>query len=355
MKKMRLICAAAALLVFVGMPGLAFAAETEDVSVTTAVAVSSGAAVQARAYLADYAEILEVGEDYVLVKLGQDESGENIQLNIGVETSLLDNKTGKFVQLADLRVGDDIYVYYSQQKTRSLPPQSSLLLLLTNVGEDTPAHLWTVESFEGDTEGNLVLTVDGGDLLLTVPEAAWTNADALTGIYDGALFAAWYDTVMLSLPAQAVADRAVLLTARSSISDVAGVEDYQAETKATSVIVGGEKELRSVVEYSGGVAMVPLRAVAEALGFEVTWNAADMTAHLTNGKVQTTVQIGADRYFKATAIPGADGMSAPQSLGAAPYMQNQQKTYVPAALFEMLGANVTTDGGTLLIDFAQAE
>jgi hypothetical protein len=353
---MRLICAAAALLVFAAIPLPALAEVTEDVTVSTTAAYDDMALQSASACLADYAVVREVGEDYVLVALRGDGSGENIQLNVGVMTTLLDNKSGAFAQLADVQVGDNIYVYYSQKKTRSLPPQSNLLLLLTNVGDDAPAHFLTVESFEADTEGTFFLNVDDeGELILTVPEAAWTNSDELSGIYDGALVAAWYDTVMLSLPAQAVADRAVLLTARRSMSEVAGADGYREEIKDLSVIVGGEKELHSVVEYSGGVAMVPLRAVAEALGFEVTWNGVEQSVHLTNGSVQTSVQIGVDSYFTATAVPGMVGMSAPQTLGAAPYMQNQQKTYVPAALFEMLGENVTTDCGMLLIAYPQAD
>ena len=43
-----------------------------------------------------------------------------------------------------------------------------------------------------------------------------------------------------------------------------------------------------------GVAMLPLRKAAEQLGYTVTWNNKDRSAHLTNGKVQTTVIIGAD-------------------------------------------------------------
>lgn len=58
--------------------------------------------------------------------------------------------------------------------------------------------------------------------------------------------------------------------------------------------------------------------------------------HLTNGTVQTTVTIGRDEYFRATALPDADGMSRPGALGAAPYIA-QSRTWVPAELFGLLG------------------
>ena len=62
---------------------------------------------------------------------------------------------------------------------------------------------------------------------------------------------------------------------------------------------------------TNGVAMVPLRLTAELCGFTVKWNARDRAVHLTNGTVQTTVTIGRDAYFRATALPDADGMSRP--------------------------------------------
>ena len=87
---------------------------------------------------------------------------------------------------------------------------------------------------------------------------------------------------------------------------------------------------------TNGVAMVPLRLTAELCGFTVKWNARDRAVHLTNGTVQTTVTIGRDEYFRATALPDADGMSRPETLGAAPYIA-QSRTWVPAELFGLLG------------------
>ena len=95
--------------------------------------------------------------------------------------------------------------------------------------------------------------------------------------------------------------------------------------------------------------MVPLRAVAEPLGFTVTWD--DGGVLVDNGTLHTRVVIGQDRYTLTTSIDGLVGMSAPFSLGAPPYVANGV-TYVPVALFDALlgdGAVTVTDSGTVSI------
>lgn len=96
--------------------------------------------------------------------------------------------------------------------------------------------------------------------------------------------------------------------------------------------------------------MVPLRAVAEKLGFKVTWQNGSVL--VDDGEMHTVVTIGVDSYTVVTSIPGAVGMSAPFSLGAAPYLSNGT-TYVPLELFRPLLGNgddvITVSGGVISI------
>ena len=96
--------------------------------------------------------------------------------------------------------------------------------------------------------------------------------------------------------------------------------------------------------------MVPLRAIAEKLGFTVTWK--NGTVLVDDGTMHTNVTIGTDRYLVSTSIEGVIGTSAPFSLGAAPYVTNGV-TYVPVELFDaMLGSQANTivyDGNTIII------
>lgn len=57
--------------------------------------------------------------------------------------------------------------------------------------------------------------------------------------------------------------------------------------------------------------MVPLRAVAEPLGFTVTWDNGSVL--VDNGTIHTKVTIGVDRYTITTSKETLVGMSAPFS------------------------------------------
>lgn len=90
--------------------------------------------------------------------------------------------------------------------------------------------------------------------------------------------------------------------------------------------------------------MVPLRAVAEPLGFTVTWDSGSVL--VDNGVIHTRVTIGLDRYVITTSNEALVGMSAPFSLGAAPYVLDGV-TYVPLGLFNAL---LGDGGGTVMLD-----
>lgn len=78
--------------------------------------------------------------------------------------------------------------------------------------------------------------------------------------------------------------------------------------------------------------MVPLRAVAEKLGFAVAWDNGTVTVTGTQRYVELT--IGVDQYFAAPTQEGMAGASL-FSLGCAPTLINDA-TYVPVGLFDAL-------------------
>lgn len=82
-----------------------------------------------------------------------------------------------------------------------------------------------------------------------------------------------------------------------------------------------------------GTIMVPLRMTAEALGFTVTWDEERRVIHMNNGTMQTDLALGENNYFAYSSK--AIGMTAPQSLGAAPTVMNGF-TYVPVDLYNIL-------------------
>lgn len=102
---------------------------------------------------------------------------------------------------------------------------------------------------------------------------------------------------------------------------------------AYSITINGEALSQSHVFTENGKLMVPLRAVAEKLGFEVSWDAERQGVKLDDKEVNTTVYIGDDSYYMASST--AIGMSAPTALGASPVIKDD-RTYVPAEMFKIL-------------------
>nr|WP_307990799.1 copper amine oxidase N-terminal domain-containing protein [uncultured Niameybacter sp.] len=91
--------------------------------------------------------------------------------------------------------------------------------------------------------------------------------------------------------------------------------------------------------YKGKV-MLPLRTVAEAMGFKVKWDGKNYRAVLSNGKIQSNVEIGFDSYTYESM--NAIGMSAPFSAGVAPMLVDGS-VYVPSAYFTMFARNTVSD------------
>jgi hypothetical protein len=114
---------------------------------------------------------------------------------------------------------------------------------------------------------------------------------------------------------------------------------YYLNGEKTNVIeLNGKKiDLKDATLYGkNGKLMVPLRVVAEAIGYKVTWNGNEQSVELSNGSNFTKVYIGKDSYFY--------GKMTPIQFGVAPEVKNNQ-TYVPLNfVFDILKAKATIDG-----------
>lgn len=117
----------------------------------------------------------------------------------------------------------------------------------------------------------------------------------------------------------------------------AAADSYTVTVDGTALDLSGKMPFVSQEKV-----MVPLRPVAEALGYTVTWTAEDaQRVEIDNGVVHTWVTIGVDSYCRTSST--ALGMGAPQSFGAAPVAMDNT-TYVPVDLFAMMSDTVETDG-----------
>lgn len=132
---------------------------------------------------------------------------------------------------------------------------------------------------------------------------------------------------------------------------IAPAPNAQSQQAQMKIVVKGKTMPMQTISVNG-CTMAPVRAIAEALGFKVTWNA-DRSININNGKMQSDLHIGENRYFVYTAVDGMAGMSAPFELGSAPIINNST-AYVPIDLFVSLFGNdpatVQVSGDTITID-----
>ena len=93
---------------------------------------------------------------------------------------------------------------------------------------------------------------------------------------------------------------------------------------------------------TNGKIMIPLRVVAEAMGYKVNWLGESRTVELTRGAHWVTLKAGQDWY--------CFGKMAPETLGAASEIKNGS-TYVPMSFFSdvLPFAASVNDKGTLEI------
>ena len=146
----------------------------------------------------------------------------------------------------------------------------------------------------------------------------------------------------IAAPAMAVNDEPMV------IAPAPNTQSQQAQMK---IVVKGKTMPVQTISVNV-CTMAPVRAIAEALGFKVTWNA-DRSININNGKMQSDLRIGDNSYVVYTAVEGMAGMSAPFSLGSAPIIKNNT-AYVPIDLFVPLFGNdpatVKTSGDTITIN-----
>ncbi len=110
-----------------------------------------------------------------------------------------------------------------------------------------------------------------------------------------------------------------------------------------------KSNLSQYIFGENGNVMVPLRAVAEKMGFTVGWDGENKAVTVGDDDWEVRAYIGEDLYSGVSKI--AIGMTAPQSYGAAPQLV-EDTTFVPAKMFELMGYSYSSIGQ--FVDFTKA-
>lgn len=106
-------------------------------------------------------------------------------------------------------------------------------------------------------------------------------------------------------------------------------------SRIISRVMLNEEILPVKVAHRNGQIMLPLRAVAEGLGYDVAWNNEGKAAIIRNGKIESTLTIGQNSYSYTNVEDGS--ATEPVALASAPALINGT-TYVPVQFFDLIAS-----------------
>lgn len=279
--------------------------------------VSTGAAAETPAY-----ELVQRGENFPVrvwggaVELGdmsltlensnESDPYQKIVVNVAEDTVILDAVTGEAKTFADIRAGETVCAWVGPDMTKSLPPISTARVILCGIPADfgvpTYAEVETVTETKNGVDvymnNDVVLHLTGDTEYLAAP--GWEKATVSPAdIVPGTRLLSWYNAATMSLPAQASPSKVMVFP-----SGYAG----WVSADGLEVTINGETltlEGTSSAKVENGRLMVPVRAVAEAMGCEVAWEPYTNQVSVTKDGVELYhFAIGADQAAKGDVTVG---------------------------------------------------
>ncbi|MDF2532618.1 MAG: copper amine oxidase family protein [Clostridia bacterium] len=231
----------------------------------------------------------------------EDQAGNIANIIVSKDTYILNN--------AEIAVGSEITGYYDAKAPMIMiyPAQYNAEVVVVRNGEQNVK----VDHFNKDlisSDNWLKLNI------LDATKILMEDGTAFEGQLTNRKLVIVYGVATKSIPAQTTPSKIVVLFEKADpvIGDV-----------STMDIVVNNKKIEAIAAYMNekGAVMVPLRAIAETLGFDVIWNNEEQSVML--GK-NISLKIGEDHYIYMK--------TAPIQLGNAPEIK-EGKTYVPLNFF----------------------
>lgn len=299
---------------------IVFAQQTNDILANPVIKTP------VRNVLSIQGEIKEISQGKVRVA-GQGDNNE-IVLTVQDSTHVLSALDGTPVPVKDLKKGDKITAYYGPRLTRSIPPQGNAIALLVGTPEKGNAGMYMqVADLQKNNDGSIKVLCTNGDRLVTISPSVFAGTKEIKK--DSELIV-WYGMMTMSLPGQATATKVVLLPDKA---------DIRVHTLAGTIVVKGKELALSEddsIKTSDSTVMLPLRTIAENLGYQVVWHEESQTVELQKGPNTMMATIGSKTYGKLKMVV---------QLQQAPELVNG-KTLVPVEFFtEIMKLKVEINNG----------
>lgn len=277
----------------------------------------------------------------ILVKDNEEEFNGEV-LHINKDVIILNSKTKENMKMEELKEGMEItrYAHKLTPVLLSLPGQLTPNVIIVNEEDTGSINVSKFNEELVNVENTLKLLVEDETIIVNeageeVGKEDLINRDLIV----------FYSVATKSIPAQAPAQKIILMNEEEELVEETEeeVEEESKEIIVLDKVVINEEEitLENEMYNKDGVTMIPLRQIAEALGYEVTWNNESRVAELTKDAQWTAVTIGEDNYNFAKMLV---------KLGVAPELKDST-TFVPFNfLEEVLQVNLeVTESGIMNI------
>lgn len=280
----------------------------------------------------------------------KDDQNNTVNLKITDDTLVYDN-LGNKKALSDLTDGSKITVFTGSYEPTPLilPVQYTANVIIINGDKEGNVNVDTyLADEEGYTNAANNLNIAAADDTKIVDK----DEKEYKGDLDKNDLIVFYGASTKSIPAQTTPTKVVVLGENEiALKQIEAAKNATpaptASPKVTEApqvsyaglvnVVIGDKNV-SDVYAKDNTTMVPLREVAEAAGFTVTWDAENRAVILNDGVY--SLKIGENSYIK--------GKMMPLTLSAAPEIVNDL-TYVPAEFFAEVTESATVDGTSLVV------
>ena len=280
----------------------------------------------------------------------KDDQNNTVNLKITDDTLVYDN-LGNKKALSDLTDGSKITVFTGSYEPTPLilPVQYTANIIIINGDKEGNVNVDTyLADEEGYTNAANNLNIAAADDTKIVDK----DEKEYKGDLDKNDLIVFYGASTKSIPAQTTPTKVVVLGKNEiALKQIEAAKNATpaptASPKVTEApqvsyaglvnVVIGDKNV-SDVYAKDNTTMVPLREVAEAAGFTVTWDAENRAVILNDGVY--SLKIGENSYVK--------GKMMPLTLSAAPEIVNDL-TYVPAEFFAEVTESATVDGTSLVV------
>lgn len=305
-------------------------------------------------YTVNTVTVTEITDTQISTTLNT-EDAENFENTINYtiidKTIVLGFAKGDVKSVKDIKKGDKITVYTDAYSPAPLimPPQYQADVIVVEDAAATLSNIDVDTYIKGENEmlvnaaNTLALNI-GDETEIVDREGNKVDAKDL----DKKDLAVIYGASTRSIPAQTTPNKVIVLGENEmALAQIEAAKNEPAVTPAptetpaapeefdnmyvNSVSVG-DKVITNIYRKDDNTLMLPLREIAETLGFTVTWDG-DLKAVMLNDGMYS-LKIGENGYVK--------GKMVPMQLSAAPEIKEDDLTYVPFEYFtEVLEAHTT--------------